>query len=86
MALVLLACKDEVDITADRWLSKTLLTINECGSKIATVFSIVIWQSKTLFCNDFVMIFYLCPLIVLTFFITAYPVWIYSNSTIHSPL
>ena len=60
--------------------SKTLLTIDEHGSKIAleTVFLIAIcgqsgdkWQSKTLFLT----IFDLHSSIVMTFLTAAYPVW-----------
>ena len=59
-----------------RWQSKTLLTIEERGSKTArkSVFDCHLspasdkWQSKTLF----LMISYLCSLIVLTFLIATY--------------
>ena len=63
--------------TLDRRQSKMLLTIDKSGSKTArySVFDCHLgdgdkWQSKTLF----LMIFYLCSLIVLTFPIAPYPV------------
>ena len=64
--------------TANRRQSKTILTIDERGSKsLETLFSIAIcrhlgdkWQSKTLF----LAILYLRSSIVLTFSIVAYPV------------
>ena len=62
-------------LTRDRQQSKMLITIDECGSKIArnSVFDCHLgdkWQLKTLF----LMIFYLPSSIVLTFSIAAYPV------------
>ena len=57
--------------TQDRWQSKTLLTIDKCGSKsLETKFLIAIWQSKTLFLT----FFDLRRSIVLTFLIAAYQV------------